>query len=138
MLPRIEPSVTSARLHTHNETPFEDHILLGDEAVAGSQADLSRITQNCFLKQDVERAQNLVGPTLFDLSSAVAQGTSCSCDNSATSPRRLMMCLSSVLHGAVVAFDHMRVPFRLLPALPELMPALLSLFAEELTGSENE
>ena len=36
---------------------------------------------------------------------------------------------------AVVAFDLMCAPFRLLPQLPRLMPALMCLFADELASS---
>ena len=35
----------------------------------------------------------------------------------------------------VVAFDLMCAPFRLLPQLPRLMPALMCLFADELASS---
>jgi len=37
--------------------------------------------------------------------------------------------------GAILAFDLMSVPFRLLPALPRLTPALLCLFADELASA---
>ena len=38
--------------------------------------------------------------------------------------------------GAVIAFDGMRVPFSLLPELPQLAPSLLCMFAAELEGDE--
>ena len=40
--------------------------------------------------------------------------------------------------GAVIAFDLMSVPFRLLPGLPQLTPALLCLFADELDSAGQE
>ena len=38
--------------------------------------------------------------------------------------------------GAVIAFDGMRVPFSLLPELPQLTPSLLCMFAAELEGDD--
>ena len=38
--------------------------------------------------------------------------------------------------NTIVAFDNMRVPFSLLPQLPQLTPALVSLLRDELGGDE--
>ena len=49
-----------------------------------------------------------------------------------------MYCLSCKdgAAGAIVAFDQMVAPFALLRDLPRLMPALLCLFADELTDED--